>query len=114
MSKKKKKTPMIRVCILKRRRREVKVDPKLSAQWNVPKLGGQWNVPKLGGQWNVLKLGGQWNVLKLGGQWNVPKLGGQWNVPKLGGQWNVKEKNTFSPLSTFPLTNLFKPSIFFL
>jgi hypothetical protein len=30
------------------------------------------------------------------------KLGGQWNVPMLGGQWNVKEKNTFSPLRTFP------------
>jgi hypothetical protein len=43
------------------------------------------------------------------------KLGGQWKekekFPLLGGQWNVKEK-LFSPLPTFPLTNLFKPSIF--
>ena len=47
---------MIRVCILKRKRREVKVDPKFGDQWNVPNLGGQWNVPKLGGQWNVPSL----------------------------------------------------------
>jgi hypothetical protein len=32
--------------------------------------------------------------------------------PKLGGQWNVKEKNTFSPISIFPPTNLLKTSIF--
>jgi hypothetical protein len=38
---------MIRVHLLKRRRREVKVDPKLGDEWNVPKLGGQWNVPSL-------------------------------------------------------------------
>ncbi len=31
----KEKPPMIRVCLLKRRRREVKVDPKLGGQWNV-------------------------------------------------------------------------------
>jgi hypothetical protein len=30
---------------------------------------------------------------------------------KLGGQWNVKEK-PFSPLPTFPPTNLLKPSFF--
>jgi hypothetical protein len=35
---------MIRVRFLKRRRREVKVDPKLGGQWNVPMFGGQWNV----------------------------------------------------------------------
>jgi hypothetical protein len=29
---------MIRVRLLKRRRREVKVDPKLGGQWNVPSL----------------------------------------------------------------------------
>jgi hypothetical protein len=40
-----------------------------------------------------------------------PKLGGQWNVPSLvvNGMWR---KNNFSPLSTFPPTNLLKPSIF--
>jgi hypothetical protein len=35
---------MIRIRLLKRRRREVKLDPKLDGQCNVPKLGGQWNV----------------------------------------------------------------------
>jgi hypothetical protein len=35
---------MIRICLLKRRRKEVKVDPKLDGQWNVPLLGGQWKV----------------------------------------------------------------------
>jgi hypothetical protein len=38
---------MIRIYLLKRRKKEVKVDPKLGGQWNVPKLGGQWNVPSL-------------------------------------------------------------------
>jgi len=38
---------MIRVRLLKKRRREVKLDPKLGGQWNVPMLGGQWNVPSL-------------------------------------------------------------------
>jgi hypothetical protein len=35
---------MIQVCLLKRRRREVKVDPKLGGQWNVPSLvvNGMW------------------------------------------------------------------------
>jgi hypothetical protein len=44
---------MVRVRFLKRRRREVKVDPKFGGQWNVPMFGGQWNVPLLGGHWNV-------------------------------------------------------------
>jgi hypothetical protein len=34
----KREFPMIRVCLLKRRRREVKVYPKLGGQWNVPNL----------------------------------------------------------------------------
>jgi len=38
MSGEKKKFPMIRVHLLKRRKREVKVDPKLDGQWNVPNL----------------------------------------------------------------------------
>jgi hypothetical protein len=50
------------------------------------------------------------------------KLGGQWKVPSLVANgmfqaWWPMEcegKNTFSPLSTFPPTNLLKPSIFFL
>jgi hypothetical protein len=46
----KRKLLTIRVCLLKRRRREVvKVDPKLGDQWKDPKLGGQWKDPKLGG-----------------------------------------------------------------
>jgi hypothetical protein len=60
----KRELTMIRVCLLKRRRKEVKVDPKLGGQWKVPclvangrfhawwpmecsKLGGQWKVPCL-------------------------------------------------------------------
>jgi hypothetical protein len=51
----KRELPMIRVRLLKRRRREVKVDPCLVANgrfhawWPMEgsKLGGQWNVPSL-------------------------------------------------------------------
>jgi hypothetical protein len=60
----KRELSIIQICLLKRRRREVKVDPKLGGQWNVPSLvangmfqawwpmegsmlGGQWNVPSL-------------------------------------------------------------------
>jgi hypothetical protein len=43
----KRELPMIRVRLLKRRRREVKVDPKLGGQWKDPKLDGQWKVPSL-------------------------------------------------------------------
>jgi hypothetical protein len=39
------RAPKIRVCLLKRRRRKVKVDPKLGGQWKekekVPMLGSQ-------------------------------------------------------------------------
>jgi hypothetical protein len=79
--------------LIKRRRREVKVNPKLGDQWNVPRLGGQWKVPRLGGQ---LK------VPKLGGQWKVPRLGGQLKVPKLGGQWKGKKKTPFHFFPFFP------------
>jgi hypothetical protein len=44
---------MIRICLLKRRRKEVKEDPKLGGQWNVPMLSGQWKVSLFGGQWKV-------------------------------------------------------------
>jgi hypothetical protein len=57
---------MIQVHLFKRRRRKVKVDPKLGGQWKekekekVPMLGGQWKekekVPMLGGQWKVPSL----------------------------------------------------------
>jgi hypothetical protein len=43
----KKEPPIIRVRLLKRKRREVKVDPKLGGQWKDPKLGGQWKDPSL-------------------------------------------------------------------
>jgi len=61
----KRELPMIRVRLFKRRRREVKVDPKLGGQWKDPKLGGQWKDPKLGSQWKDPKLGGQWKVPSL-------------------------------------------------
>ncbi len=35
---------MIQVRPLKRRKKGVKVDPKLGGQWNVPLLTGQWKV----------------------------------------------------------------------
>ncbi len=47
MSGEKRELPIIRVRLVKRRRREVKVDPKLGGQRNVPMLGGQWNVTSL-------------------------------------------------------------------
>jgi hypothetical protein len=52
----KREFPTIRVRLLKKRRREVKVDPKLGDQWKDPKLGGQWKDPKLGGHWKVPSL----------------------------------------------------------
>ncbi len=52
----KRETPHDPSPLLKRRRREVKVDPKLGGQWKDPKLGGQWKDPKLGGHWNVPSL----------------------------------------------------------
>jgi hypothetical protein len=80
---------IIRVRLLKRRKREVKVDPK---------FGGQWNVPSL------LAIGMFHAWWPLEGS-------------KLGGHWKVKEK-PFSPLpfspnnftytlNFFPLTSRF-------
>jgi len=31
---------MIRICFLKKKKKEVKVDPKLGGQWNVAMFGG--------------------------------------------------------------------------
>jgi glutaredoxin len=72
---------MIRVRFLKRRRREVKVDPKLGGQWKVPCLvaNGRFHA------WWLMecsKLGGHgrfhawWPMecSKLGGQRKVPCL----------------------------------------
>jgi len=87
----KRELPMIRVRLLKRRRREVKVDPKLGGQWKDSKLGGQWKDPKLGGQWKDPKLGGHGRIQTW---WPL-------ECSKLGGLWNVKDKRLFTS-SIFP------------
>jgi hypothetical protein len=71
----KRELPMIRVRLLKRRRRKVKVDPK---------LGGQWKVP-------ILVANGWFQAW-----WPMEGC-------KLGGQWKVKEKTLFTS-SIFPPT----------
>jgi hypothetical protein len=86
----KRELPMIRVHLLKKKRREVKVDPKLGGQWKVPsleaigmfqawwslecsKLGGHWNVPSL------LAIG----MFQACWPWEGSKLGDHWKVPSL-------------------------------
>jgi hypothetical protein len=65
--------PIIRVHLLKKRKREVKVDPKLGGQWKDPKLGGHGRIQSL-----VAMEGSKawWPMegSKLGGQWKVPSL----------------------------------------
>ncbi len=114
----KRKPPIIRVRLLKRRRREVKVDPKLGGQWNVPSLvvNGRFHAwwpledSKLGGYWKVPSLvaNGRFQAW-----WSMEgsKLGGQWKVPSLvaNGRWR---RNTFSPLPFSPQQPLPKPLIF--
>ncbi len=126
---------MIRVHLLKRRRREVKVDPKLGGQWNVPclvaigmfhvwwplecsMLGDHWDVPCL----VAIGMFQAWWPLecsKLGGQWKVPSLvaNGRFQVwwpmegSKFGGQWKVKEKHLFTS-SVFPQQTYLHPQFF--
>ncbi len=98
----KRELPTIRVRLLKRRRREVKVDPK---------LGGQWKDPKLGGLWKVPKLGRQWKALKLGGQWKVPSLVAIGRIQSLVAYWNVKDKHLFTS-SIFPQQLYLHPQFF--
>jgi hypothetical protein len=98
----KKELPTIRVRLLKRRRREVKVDPKLGDQWKDPKLGGQWKDPK---------LGGQWKDPKFGGQWKVPSLVAIGRIQSLVAYWNVKDKHLFTS-SIFPQQLYLHPQIF--
>jgi hypothetical protein len=43
----------IRVRLLKRRRREVKADPKLGGQWKVPSLVAIRRIQSLVAYWNV-------------------------------------------------------------
>jgi len=86
----KRELPMIRVRLLKRRRREVKVDPKLGGQWKVSclvangrfhawwpmegfMLGGQWKVPCLVAN-GMFQAWWPMEGSMLGGQWNVPSL----------------------------------------
>ncbi len=78
MSGEKREPPMIWICLLKRRRKEVKVDPK---------LGGQWNVPSL-------VANGRFH-----GWW--PMEGSMF-----GGQWKIKEKHIFIS-SHFPPNKLY-------
>ncbi len=90
---------MIRVNLLKRRRREMKVDPKFCGQWKVPCLvaNGKFHA------WWPMECS------KLGGQWKVPCLvaNGMFHAwwpmecSKLGGHWKVKEKHLFTS-SIFP------------
>jgi len=55
---------MIQVHLFKKRRREMKVDPKLGGQWKVPSLvaNGMFQV------WWPMECS------KFGGQWKVPCL----------------------------------------
>jgi hypothetical protein len=102
ISEAKRELPMIRVRLLKRKRKEVKVDPKLGGQWKVPGLVANGRSHAW---WPM-------GCFKLGGQWKVPCLVGNgrfhawWPMEcsKLGGQWNVKEKHLFTS-SIFPPTN---------
>jgi hypothetical protein len=98
----KRELPTIRVRLLKRMRREVKVDPK---------LGGQWKDPKLGGQWKDPKLGGQRKDPKLGGQWKVPSLVAIGRIQSLVAYWNVKDKHLFTS-SIFPQQLYLHPQFF--
>ncbi len=110
MSEERRELPMIRVCLLKRKRREVRVDPKFGGQWKVPCLvaNGMFHA-----WWLVecSKLGGQWNILSLVGNGRFPVW---WPMEyfKLGGQWKVKEKHLFTS-SHFPPNKLYLNLQFF-
>jgi hypothetical protein len=87
----KRELPMIRTRLLKRRNREVKVDPK---------LGGQWKVPYLVAN-GMFKAWWPLEGSMLGGHWKVPCLVaiGRFHA------WSLMEgegKNTFSPLPFSP------------
>jgi hypothetical protein len=83
---------MIQVLLLKRRKKEVKVDPK---------LGGQWNVPSL----VAIGMFHAWWPLECS------KFGGHWNVPTW---WPMEgERKTHFHLFHFPPINLLTPSFFF-
>ncbi len=101
---------MIQIRLLKRRKREVKIDPKLGGQWNVPSLvaNGRFHAwwPMEGSM--------------FGGQWKVPCLlaNGMFQAwwpmegSKLGGQWKVKEKHLFTCFH-FPPNKLYLNLQFF-
>jgi hypothetical protein len=63
------RAPKIQVSPLKRRRRKMKVDPKLGGQWKekekVPPLGGQWKVPSLVANGGVKEKKNPFHVFSL-------------------------------------------------
>jgi hypothetical protein len=72
---------MIRIRLLKRKRREVKVDPHLVANGRRRRrffmLTGQWKEKEKEKE-KVIMLKGQWKEKE-----KVPMFRGQWNVPSL-------------------------------
>jgi len=101
MSGEKRKPPMIRVRLLKRRRREVKIDPK---------LGGQWNVPNLVAN----GMSQAWWPMEgsmFGGQWKVPCLVAN-GMSQAWWPMEGKGKTHFHLFPFSPQQTLFKPSIF--
>jgi hypothetical protein len=69
----KRELPMIRVRLLKRKRREVKVDPKLGGQWKDPSLVA---IGRIQAWWPLEGSKAWWPMegFKLGGHWKVPSL----------------------------------------
>jgi hypothetical protein len=98
----KRELPTIQVRLLKRRRREVKVDPKLGGQWKDPKLGGQWKVPSL------VAIG---KIQSLVAYWKVPSLVAIGKIQSLVAYWNVKDKHIFTS-SIFPQQLYLHPQFF--
>jgi hypothetical protein len=92
---------MIQVRLLKRKKREVKVDPKLGGQW---KEKEKEKVPMLRSQWKEKE-----KVFMLRGQWKEKE-----KVFMLKGQWKEKEKEKvlfhLFPLS--PQITLLRPFFF--
>jgi hypothetical protein len=106
----KRELPTIRVRLLKKRRREVKVGPKLGGQWKDPKLGGQWKVPSLVAI-GMFQAWWPWKDPKLGGQWKVPSLVAIGRIQSLVAYWNVKDKHLFT-FSIFPRQLYLHPQFF--
>jgi hypothetical protein len=96
----KREPPIIRVRLLKRRRKEVKVDPKLDGQWNVPSLvaNGMFQA------WWPLECS------MLSGQWNVPSLVA---IGRFQAWWPLEgEGKTLFTSSIFPQQLYLYPQFF--